>query len=258
MDNVLDFIEKHKYGIALALILHLGVFVGLNLYKVSNPVEMPERKVHVDVELDDYELELTKEELEALYNSSQGEEVKNILGDVNDKREASYDDYSKFSNSKKMTAAEVKEYEKQMFKDIAAERKAKGEKYLNDPNSDVKIYGGDKGKNDNSEGANSKNKYAGKTVLTYDLEGRGPKDNNDWNIRNPGYRCKGSGKVAVVIKVDKYGVVKEVKLDPSGSSGYTQCMADNALKYARLSKFDYKSSAPAVQTGRIYYNFIAQ
>ncbi|MCB0478743.1 MAG: hypothetical protein KDC84_11290 [Crocinitomicaceae bacterium] len=258
MDNVLDFIERHKYGITFAILLHLVIFVGLNFYKVSNPVEMPQRKVRVNVELDNYDVELTPEQMEAMMKNQQnGEDPKNMAANMNDDREKSYDDYSDYSANKNVEDY-VKNYEKQMLADVQADREAKGEKYLADEYSDVKIYGGNEG-NKNKNNANPSDKqYAGKTVLTYDLKDRGPKDNNSWYIRNPGYRCKGSGKVAVIIKVDRYGAVKEAKLDPAGSSSYSECMVENAIKYALLSKFNYKQSAPAMQTGRIFYSFIAQ
>lgn len=256
MDGVLDFIERHKYGITFAILIHLAVFVGLNLYYVSNPVEMPERKMRTQIESDDYEIEMTPEELEALYaNQPTGEEAKNIVGNANDDRESSYEDYSKFSTSD--GAKSAKDYEKQAFEEAKAEREAKGD-LMKDFNSDVKIYGGDEGKEKSTNASTSKNKYAGKTVLNYDLKGRTPKDNNDWNVRNPGYRCKGSGTVVVIIKVDRYGNVKEAKLDAASSRGYSECMVNNAIKYAKLSLFNYKDSAPAMQTGRITYNFIAQ
>jgi len=255
----MDFIERHKYGITLAVVLHLLVFVSLNLYTVSNPVEMPERKVQVKIEVDHYELDLTKEEIEALYkNKAPDENVKNIIADANDTREKSYDDYSDYSNSDKSAEDRVKDFEKQAFQDLKDKREASGEKILKDPKSEVEIYGGEKGENKETNSSSSENAFAGKTVLTYDLKNRKPKDNNDWNIRNPGYRCKGSGKVVIIIKVDKYGVVKDAKLDAGSSSGYSQCMVTNAMKYAKLSKFNYKDSAPAMQTGRIFYNFIAQ
>lgn len=259
MDKLLIFVEKHKYGITFAVLVHLFWFVGLNLYKVSNPVEMPERRIVMEIEADDYEIELTPEQIEALYaNSDSQGDLKNIVKDQNDDRETSMDDYSQSSSSNKSARERVEEYERQAFKDQEAKRKASGEKILKGYDEEVKIYGGDEGEESKSSGSTSDNAYGGKTVLTYDLKGRKPKDNNDWNIRNPGYRCKGSGKVVVIIIVNKYGEVKDAKLDVSSSSNYSDCMVQNAVKYAKLSKFDFKENAPAMQTGRIYYNFIAQ
>lgn len=258
MDGILDFIEKHKYGITLAVVLHLIVFVCLNLYKVSNPVEMPQRKVQVEIEADDYEVSLTPEEIEALIGKQNpNEEIRNIISDNNDDREKSYDNYSKFSTSDKSAEERVRDFERQAFEDAKNVRDASGEKIIKDFNSDVKIYGGENNSN-STNASSSPNAYAGKTVLSYDLKDRKPKDNNDWHIRNPGYRCKGSGKVVVIIKVDKFGLVKEAKLDETSSSGYSSCMVENAIKYALLSKFNYKENADQIQTGRIFYNFIAQ
>ncbi len=259
MDGVVDFIERHKYALTLAILVHLIIFVTLNLYKVSNPVDMPQRKVRVDVELDDYEVELTPEQMEQLMkNQNSGEEPKNMVANANDDREKSYEDYSEYKSQNKNVKDYVKNYEKDMYDKIQKEREAKGEKYVTDVNSNVKIYGGDKNDKNVNNSPNAANQYAGRTTRTYNLDGRGPKDNKQWHIRNPGYRCKGSGTVHVTIKVDRSGNVKDAKLDPSKSSGYTQCMVDNAVKYALLSKFNYKDSAPAMQTGSITYNFIAQ
>ena len=155
MERLIDFIEKHKYAITFAVFLHLGVFVGMNFYKVSNPVEMPQRRVKVDIELDDYEVELTPEEMEYLMrNRAPGKDPENLVADANDNRERSYEDYSDYNPNNKNVKENVKNYEEQMANEIKLAREAKGEKYVTDVNSDVKIYGGDEKKN------NIRNVYA--------------------------------------------------------------------------------------------------
>jgi hypothetical protein len=46
--------------------------------------------------------------------------------------------------------------------------------------------------------------------------------------------------------------------DPSKSKNPTECMIEQAEKYAGMSRFNYSSSASAQQNGYILYQFVSQ
>ena len=97
-------------------------------------------------------------------------------------------------------------------------------------------------------------------MVEWSLSGRSPHQNNEWNVRNPGYTCGygSTGKVVVSIKVDKGGKVVEAQYEASKSNGANQCMIEQSVRYARKSKFNFKDSAPVQQSGFIIYKFVAQ
>jgi len=97
-------------------------------------------------------------------------------------------------------------------------------------------------------------------MVDWELSSRNPHQNNNWYVRNPGYTCGyGSvGRVTILIKVNQGGSVTLATYDASQSNGANSCMIEQALKYAKLSRFDYSGGAPSMQQGRITYTFISQ
>lgn len=95
----------------------------------------------------------------------------------------------------------------------------------------------------------------GKTMVSYSLTGRKPHNNNIYYVRNPGYTCEqGSyGEVVVNIKVDGMGNVTNATPKEAYSS-LNPCLVEQAVKYAKLSKFDGSNNAS--QSGTITYQFV--
>lgn len=96
----------------------------------------------------------------------------------------------------------------------------------------------------------------GKTLVTWDLDGRKAHQNDDSNVKIPGYTC-GKGintKVTVRVKVNANGDVIYAK--STAPEGTNQCCVDKAEAYAKKSRFEY--SAKTVQEGTITYTFKAQ
>ena len=114
---------------------------------------------------------------------------------------------------------------------------------------------------DNSSTSGSSNAAAGNVMVSFDVPSHTAFQGNEWYVRNPGYKCgEGSaGTVVVNVKVDQSGAVLSAAYDPSKSRGnITSCMIYEAEKYAKISRFDYNSSAAKSQSGWISYTFISQ
>lgn len=96
----------------------------------------------------------------------------------------------------------------------------------------------------------------GKTLAEWNMNGRKPHQNNPDYIKIPGYMC-GKGvneKIVVQIRVNSNGDVYDAKsLAPDGAN---PCCIEQALKYAKKSRFDY--SDKPVDVGTITYYFKAQ
>jgi len=100
--------------------------------------------------------------------------------------------------------------------------------------------------------------YAGNVMVNWSLTKRTAYQNNNWFVRNPGYTCGtgSSGKVTVQIKVNQNGNVIEAVV--TSSSNANACMTQQALKYAKLSRFNFSSAASSAQIGTISYTFVSQ
>jgi|GEM_PF-1486140 len=105
----------------------------------------------------------------------------------------------------------------------------------------------------NNNGGNSGAK--GAAMVDWDLKGRTPHENNSYYVRNPGYTCgQGmSGAVLIKIKVDNGGDVISATV-ASDVSRVNPCLVEQALKYAKMSRFN-PSSMPS-QEGTIKYTFV--
>ena len=97
-------------------------------------------------------------------------------------------------------------------------------------------------------------------MVDFFLPGRTAYDNNNWHIRNPGYTCGfgSSGTVVINVKVNLNGRVLKITYDSSQSSNATDCMIEQAKKYAQMSRFNFSGEASDEQSGYIRYQFISQ
>jgi len=113
-------------------------------------------------------------------------------------------------------------------------------------------------KPENKESSGAKTVYAGNVMVSWSLSQRTAHLNNNWYVRNPGYTCGqgSSGKITVQIKVNQNGSVIDAIVLSSG--GASDCMTQQAIKYAKLSRFNYSSTASTSQVGTITYTFVSQ
>ncbi len=259
-----DAIDKYKYGIIATFAVAVGIFVYLQLTSVPDYFDIVAFDDTSEVRFvkEEEELMITPENLEIPQPQYEAGKVTNTARDMNDTRQRSDDNWSATKDLGKVEQS-VKDYEKQIYEETGGEAKRKAireaserEKQAQKDNVKDKSSSPDKG----SSGNSSPNVAKGNVMVDWVLSNRSPLQNNSWNVRNPGYTCGhgSSGKVAVTIKVGQDGKVITATYDPAGSTSASQCMVEQALKYAKLSRFDYSGSAPDAQSGKIYYTFVSQ
>jgi len=101
------------------------------------------------------------------------------------------------------------------------------------------------------------NQFAGAVMVDFSVNKRSAFEGNTWHVRNPGYTCgfNSSGLVYLQIEVNTAGRVAEVQYIAAKSKNASACMVEQALKYAKLSRF---SPGEGTAAGWISYRFEAQ
>jgi hypothetical protein len=264
MNNLLDFIERHKYGIIITLFVHVLLFLYLQIKTYQEVVvyetwsyrykgkESPD-----DIIVDAEDIMLSKEDLSDVF--FEDERITSFVSDASDKREKEFVEGEKYTSYKGDAYSNVRAFEEEVIANLASKRAGKsGEKNGEDEGEDdinQQDNGADKSSSEKKQG--SEKGVAGKTMVTFELNNRKPFNNNDWHVRNPGYTCGNvNGRVAVQISVDQGGNVVAAKYLPEKSQGADDCMIRQAEKYAKLSRFNYDGSAPKTQSGIIEYLFV--
>ncbi|MFZ9027440.1 MAG: hypothetical protein ACO2Z9_00410 [Crocinitomicaceae bacterium] len=256
VNDLLEILDKYKFGILAALASYIIIFMYLQMdsYTVYTPIEIFHEGSHVEVPEEDIHLKPENIDMSGQFQSS---DVKNATRDMNDTRQRSNTDYSYNSAAEAEAAAKsVEDLEKQYREESGGykEREKYRQMIQENQTSQTEEKGPEKV---NNGGAN--NAAGGEVMVDWQLNGRTPHENNEWHVRNPGYTCGfAQGKVAVLIKVDQSGRVISASVDNSRSTKATACMLEQALNYAKKSRFNYLGSAPKSQQGYIYYTFVAQ
>ena len=263
MDKILDFIEDHKYGIIIALIVHVIVFVYLQIETYEEAVyyepwsfrgkniEAPD-----NLELDEENIQ-TVEEFE-LFDMMHPEDITSHVQSANDTREESDQPDAYYTSYSGNAEQNVRDFESQVIQQLQEGRK---QQQSDDGTNKTDIKSGDEGEDKQATPASgnegSKTKTTGKTMVTWKLEDRRPHNNNDWHVRNPGYTCGDvNGKVTVSIRVANNGDVTHAKYVPELSQNANYCMIRQAEKYALMSRFNYDPKAQKSQEGTITYLFV--
>jgi outer membrane biosynthesis protein TonB len=229
----------------LTIILHLLTFIGIVTYKISKTESVPETYVEVSSaqpekpkpqEKPDIDKK-TEQEIQRQMQQQQGEARSNIAVNASDKlqKDISTEEY-------------LRRLRTGYNFDMPGEKPKTNEK--------VNVDDNDKTTPATQVASQTKAKPGykrGMTNIVYNLLNR-----KDLRLPVPVYMCEGSGSVTVNIEVNQQGRVVSASVDQKNSDA-SSCLADEALKSAKLSVFnaDYQS-APLRQKGTITYSFIAQ
>ena len=235
-------IDRHKLGILAAFSVYILVFIFLEIitYQTYFPIQPFNDQTTISITTE--ELLITKENLQVEQDS------KNISKDQNDLREQSINDWQE--NKSDEINQSIKDYEKSLHQDNVSKNDnivKENEDDNNDLNPQVS--------NTNN---NVKTAYGGNVMVSWSLTERTAYLNNNWYVRNPGYTCDQDsyGKITIQIKVDQNGSVIYASVLEKGDA--SQCMINQAIKYAKLSRFNYSTTTTPNQIGTITYTFISQ
>ena len=222
------------------------IFLEIITYQTYFPIQPFNDQTTISITTD--ELLMTKENLQIKqdfnYNDS-----KNISKDQNDLREQSINNWQENKSDNEISQSII-DYEKSLHQ-YNVSKNDNIVKENEDDNNDLKPQVS----NTNN---NLKPAYGGNVMVSWSLTERTAYLNNNWYVRNPGYTCDQDsyGKITIQIKVDQNGsVIYASVLEKEDAS---QCMINQAIKYAKLSRFNYSITATPNQIGTITYTFISQ
>ena len=236
-------IDRHKLGILAAFSAYIVVFIFLEIitYQTYFPIQPFNDQPTISITTD--ELLMTKENLQVEQDS------KNISKDQNDLREQSINNWQENKSDDEISQS-IKDYEKSLHQDNVSK------------NDNIVKENEDDNNNLNPQVSNTNNNvktaYSGNVMVSWSLTERTAYLNNNWYVRNPGYTCDQDsyGKITIQIKVDQNGSVIYASVLEKGDA--SQCMINQAIKYAKLSRFNYSITATPNQIGTITYTFISQ
>lgn len=235
--NILVLIEKYQNAIIGTLIVHVLIFVWLNVQNVSFYVIQPKEKIVATLDFTEKLIEPTSKNK---INNSLIKSVELINSASN------YDQKKEISASQKKYLSqevidEVKNYEKKQFDDFGKDNptikeKVKVQKII--PENEIV------------------NKSLGKTsnaTAKYFC-----KDRNMRVQQIPSYMCNETGTVRLNIKVSPKGEVTDCKIDDALTNTSNSCLIKNALNYAKNWKFNQDFSKTQRQIGWIEFIYISQ
>ena len=242
----------------LALIAAVGVYILLFMYfQISSYKQYVLIKPYNEFSKieEDKEIIIAKENIQ-VPNQNSGD-LKNITRNNQDKRSKSEKDWSENTSSGDPVQT-IKDYEKKLFEEAGGEKKR--EKIASEAERKKAAKTDKSSKTDLINQHSKPNQYNGNVMVDFSLAGRTAYNNNNWYIRNPGYTCGygAAGTVVVLINVNSDGKVIKVNFDPSKSTNVSECMREQALKYANMSRFNSANNLDSEQSGYIRYQFAAQ
>jgi TonB family protein len=235
--NFLVLIEKYQNAIIGALIVHVLIFVWLNVQNVSFYVIKPKEKIVATL---DFTEKLIESTAESRINNSLIEDVEltNSASNYDQKKEISASQKEYISQE---VIDEVKNYEKKQFNDFGKDNPTIKEK--------AKVQ-------EIVAGNEIVNKSLGKTsnaTAKYFCE-----DRNMRVQQIPSYMCNETGTVRLNIKVSPKGEVTDCKIDNALTNTSNSCLIKNALNYAKNWKFNQDFSKTQKQIGWIEFIYISQ
>jgi hypothetical protein len=250
---MLSFIERNKFSIIIALIVHMGLFVWFNVQIVfkgnSSEGERVVAVIDFSAEPEPEPDPLTPEQIaESQTNQTvANQNAMNVAANANQDKTTYTNSYSK---------AEI---DKQVWEELKGNQSSELLKNSNSKTKEEKTTPDSKDINKNlvKEDAEKNDKAAyGNDVVavaSYSVPGRSPLQKFV-----PSYKCKVQGVVRVNIKVDQKGKIQTPEIDETKTNTQNECLRLEALEYARKWIFDQNFTGPLRVSGWIEFKYIAQ
>ena len=238
--NFLVLLEKHQNAILGTLIVHILIFVWLNIQNVSFYIIQPKEKVLATLDFTTPENNLIPKESKEVFSNNEVV-VTNAASNYNQEKD--------MSASQKKALAEkviqdVKKFEKKQFNDFGKDNPVIDNSHLE--NEKIK-------ENSISKTVNKSLKKTSNATAKYFCENR-----NMILQKIPSYLCNQTGKVRLTIKVNPKGEVTDCKVDNSETNTSNQCLIENAINYAKNWKFNQDFSSTQRQEGWIEFIYLSQ
>jgi hypothetical protein len=260
MQGLIDFIERHKYGIIITLLIHVALFIYFQLATYEEAVlyeawdfqgknvESPD-----DIQVTPDQIQTPQEQ--ELFQPQ--EKVSSFVKNANDKRKKSFDKEIQYTSSQADAESIEDEFNRTAREEIMGNKKSQESKSSSTDDIETENDKAKENEKQSNGSSGSNEAVGGQTMVSYRLDNRHPLNHNDWYVRNPGYTCGNvNGLVKVLIEVGQSGDVIDAKVLDVQSQNATACMIERAKEYALKSRFNYDGGADKKQQGVITYRFV--
>ncbi len=248
MDNLLCFLEKHKYGLLASFATYMFIFIYLHLQSYNEKYEIENYSAqNLRDSKTDEEVSINMENIK-LASYSQKDNSINTVKNLNDQRTESETDWSE-DYPIELDRQNYKVEDDQEL-NASKEHLREIQNSVEERNNKVKLNE----KEDNTQKTptvSSSSSVKGSVLVSYNVPNR-----KSIRLSIPGYSCKSAGRIAIKVTVDMYGDVINAKFDASQSSSNEPCMVELAKNFAKQKSRFNKSSKS--DSGWIYYTFEAQ
>ena len=234
--NFLVLLEKHQNAILGTLIVHILIFVWLNIQNVSFYVIQPKEKILAT-------LDFTTSENNLIIKDSKENSPNNEVKVTNAA--------SNYGQEKEMTASQKKALAQRVINDVKNFEK----KQFNDFGKDNPVIENSKKVKENSDNkiVNKSLKKTSNATAKYFCENR-----NMIIQKIPSYLCNETGTVRLNIKVNQKGEVIDCRVDNTTTNTSNECLIENAINYAKNWKFNQNFSSTQRQVGWIEFIYLSQ
>ena len=235
--KILHFIEKHQNAIAATLMIHVFIFVWLNMQHISFYTIKPKEKVvaTLDFTLDQLiEMETQEEELDD----------ENVLDPTNL--------ISNFDSDKPIhKSIQAQKIEQEVLNELIQFENETFNTLSKDNPTLIKSKIPDE--NQNNEVQSKSVEKMNEAIAKYFVEGRYTLIQNV-----PSYLCNSSGKVRLIIKINQKGMVTDCKVDDAKTTTKDECLISNAIKYTRNWKFNSDFKQGNRMDGWVEFIYLSQ
>ncbi len=248
--------EHYLKALIVVLSLYVGSFVYLELTTVKKEQLLSNEGLY-EVALEEISPE-EKEQIRQEMELQQSGALRSLARDANDTRPSSYENWSAQTGGASQGTPEqtAHDYEAEVFAQTGGA--AARQRIVQESNKRIQELK-QQGQSTDSKttGPAQPNQFAGAVMVDFSVNKRSAFEGNTWHVRNPGYTCgfNSSGLVYLQIEVNTAGRVAEVQYIAAKSKNASACMVEQALKYAKLSRF---SPGEGTAAGWISYRFEAQ
>ena len=249
--------EHYLKALIVVLSLYVGSFVYLELTTVKKEQLLSNDGLY-EVALEEVSPEEKEQIRQEMELQQQSGALRSLARDANDTRPASYENWSAQTGGSSQGSPEqtAHDYEAEVFAQTGgAEARARIVQESKQRIQELKQQG--QSTDSKTTGPAQPNQFAGAVMVDFSVNKRSAFEGNTWHVRNPGYTCgfNSSGLVYLQIEVNAAGRVADVQHIAAKSKNASACMVEQAIKYAKLSRF---SPGEGNAAGWISYRFEAQ
>lgn len=235
--RILHFIEKHQNAIAVTLMVHVFVFVWLNIQHISFYTIQPKEKVVATLDFTFEQLRDMEAKQDEI-NSENIEDIKNLTSNFDSKKPIN--SAKQKGQIEQEVLNELTQFESETFNSLSKDNPTLIEMQSADENQTNKVQ-------------NTSVEKMNEAIAKYYV-----KDRYTLIQKVPSYLCNSSGTVRLLIKVNQKGTVMDCKVDETHTTTQNSCLISNAIKYTKNWKFNSAFSQGNRVDGWVEFIYLSQ